>query len=275
MSEYEAAHLANEVRKLDQEDDHKSRELALREVELTEHRKSRITPFAATLIAIATAILGAASGALLQGWANLALEQSKYEFSKEMERQKLESSLILQAVSTGKQDDSIRNLRFLVRVNLISEKTLRKKITELLDKAPEQTAVLPAASRSDLIGQAIDRARQGSLTDAINLYRKELEQNPRDQEVLNYLGYALFRQGQTGEAIEKLQQAVAIDPHYTWAYYNLSLAYFQANRNVDELATIRKLLSLDPRFKNQIKSDGQFRVFLDAQPALRSLIGES
>jgi tetratricopeptide (TPR) repeat protein len=275
MSEYEASQLANEARKLAQENDHKSRELALREAELADHRKSRFTPFATTLIAAATAILGAASGALLQGRANLALEQSKYEFSKEIERQKLESSLILQAVSTGKQDDSVKNLRFLVRVNLISEKTLRRNVTELLDKAPEQTAVLPAASAGDLIGQAMDRARKGSLTDAIDLYKRVLHQNPRDPEALNYLGYALFRQGQPGEAIEKLQQAVAIDPHYTWAYYNLSLAYFKSNRDADGLAAVRKLLSLNPGFKNQIKGDGQFRPFLDAQPALRALVGGS
>lgn len=247
----------------------------MRENELAAQRSSRLTPLAAALIAAATALIGAIAGALLQGRANLALERSKHEFSKEIERQKLDSSLIVQAVSTGRQDDSIRNLRFLVRLNIISGEALRKNLTELLDKTPEQTAVLPAASSDDLVKLGVDRARQGRWMEAIDFYEKALKQNPRDPVALNYLGYVLLGIGQTAAAIAKLEQSVENDPKYTWGYYNLSLAYFKANRDQDGIATVQRLLSLDPTFRGRIKDDEQFQPFLEAQPALRSLVGES
>jgi hypothetical protein len=122
MPEYEAERIQNDIGRQEQELAFKARELDLRQQALNLQRSSRLTPLAA---AVGAAIVAAVGGALLQGYFNLQLERGKYAFSKEIERQKLESSLIVQAVSTGRQDDSIKNLRFLLRVNLISDQALK------------------------------------------------------------------------------------------------------------------------------------------------------
>jgi hypothetical protein len=69
------------------------------------------------------------------------LEQQEFETSSKLERQKLEGSLVLQAISTGKQEAARKNLEFLVNLGFLHDP--EGKIAELA-KRPEDTPVLPA-----------------------------------------------------------------------------------------------------------------------------------
>lgn len=66
--------------------------------------------------------------------------------------------------------------------------------------------------------------RTGNYAAAVRAYERGLAVDPRNVELLNSLGFALFQQDKSKEAIEALEKAVAIDPKHWKAHNNLALA---------------------------------------------------
>jgi hypothetical protein len=96
-------------------------------------KKISISPLATTVIAALLGLLGTMVGAYFQGRSNMNLE-----------RQKLESSLILKAIETGEPDKAAKNLLFLAKLKLIS---IPQEQIEQLQKNPEEGPVLPSANK--------------------------------------------------------------------------------------------------------------------------------
>ncbi len=82
-----------------------------------------------TISSLLAGVLGTFLGATIQGFFNLDLEVKK-----------LESSLIIQAIKTGNNEESAKNLNFLVSAGFIDDP--ENKITSLI-KSSETTPVLP------------------------------------------------------------------------------------------------------------------------------------
>jgi Flp pilus assembly protein TadD len=66
--------------------------------------------------------------------------------------------------------------------------------------------------------------RTGNYPGAIKLYRRGLEIEPQNVELLNAIGFALFQQGKSQEATVELEKAIAIDPKHWKSHNNLALA---------------------------------------------------
>ncbi len=66
--------------------------------------------------------------------------------------------------------------------------------------------------------------RTGNYPGAIKLYRRGLEIEPQNVELLNAIGFSLFQQGKSQEAIVELEKAVAVDPKHAKSHNNLALA---------------------------------------------------
>jgi hypothetical protein len=75
----------------------------------------------------------------LTGRANLNLEREKFVSNSMLERQKCESSLILQAIATGDQNLALKNLHFLVQAGFLADPGDRIKNLQ-----PQEAPVLPA-----------------------------------------------------------------------------------------------------------------------------------
>lgn len=108
-----------------------------------------VSPIVTTIIAALAGLLGTGAGAILQGRANLALEQKKFE-----------SALILKAIETGDEDKAIHNLLFFIQAGFIQDPS--GKIRALAK--PTTVAVLPQASAPpgrlvpDIVGLPIRQA---------------------------------------------------------------------------------------------------------------------
>jgi hypothetical protein len=71
---------------------------------------------------------------------------------------------------------------------------------------------VPAAEAYRLLDNASDLAAQGKIDEAIAVWRRVLEMDPRNASAQNNLGAALTMQGKTSEGMKHLREAHEIDP---------------------------------------------------------------
>ena len=78
-------------------------------------------------------------------------------------------------------------------------------------------------------------------------FRKALELNPTQPQVLNYLGYGLVDRGEKlDEALGMIEKAVAGDPDQGYIIDSLAWAYFKLGRYADALEPMEKASLLEP-----------------------------
>jgi tetratricopeptide (TPR) repeat protein len=78
-------------------------------------------------------------------------------------------------------------------------------------------------------------------------FRKALELNPSQPQVLNYLGYGLVDRGEKlDEALGMIEKAVAGDPEQGYIIDSLAWAYFKLGRYADALEPMEKASLLEP-----------------------------
>ncbi len=66
--------------------------------------------------------------------------------------------------------------------------------------------------------------RTGNYSGAVRSYQLGLAVEPENVELLNALGFSLFQQGKSRQAIAALEKALAIDPKHAKAHNNMALA---------------------------------------------------
>jgi Flp pilus assembly protein TadD len=89
--------------------------------------------------------------------------------------------------------------------------------------------------------------RTGNYPGAVRLYRRGLEIEPNNVELLNAMGFALFQQGNSQEALVELEKAVAIDPKHWKAHNNLALASIDLGELELAEAHYRESLAIQPQ----------------------------
>lgn len=110
-----------------------------------------------------------------------------------------------------------------------------------IDKALE---IDPQLARARFFGAMIDKA-DGDYAKALENLGIARSQYPRDRVVLNQIGRILFLERRYQEAVDTLQQVIAIDPEDVQAHYTLMLSYRGLGR--EEMA--RSEEALFQRFK--------------------------
>lgn len=99
----------------------------------------------------------------------------------------------------------------------------------------------------------ITNENTGDHKGAERLFRRGLELDPKSAELHNALGWTLFQEGRTAEAVAEYQRAIANEPKHVKSHNNLALALVELGR-LDEAAThFRRSLELEP--KAEIYSD--------------------
>lgn len=89
--------------------------------------------------------------------------------------------------------------------------------------------------------------RTGNYPGAVKLYRRGLELEPDNVELLNAIGFALFQQGKSQEATVELEKAVAIDPKHWKSHNNLALASIDLGELELAEAHYRESLAIQPQ----------------------------
>jgi tetratricopeptide (TPR) repeat protein len=89
--------------------------------------------------------------------------------------------------------------------------------------------------------------RTGNYPAAVKAYKRGLEIEPENVELLNSLGFALFQQGKSEEAVSALEKALAVDPTHWKAHNNMALASIDIGEIEIAEAHYRESLAIAPQ----------------------------
>jgi superkiller protein 3 len=89
---------------------------------------------------------------------------------------------------------------------------------------------------------------QGKLDEAIACFRKAIELKPDFDSVHNFLGSALAAQGKLDEAIACYRKAIQLNPNFAWAYANLGSALAVQGKLDEAIAACRKSIEVNPKW---------------------------
>lgn len=97
-----------------------------------------------------------------------------------------------------------------------------------------------AAAGTDEYLRAERMVRVGAYEEAIGLFEEILETEPRNADVLNYLGYSHRKLGETGEALDYYLAALKSEPEHVGANEYLGELYLE----MGDLAKAEERLSI-------------------------------
>jgi tetratricopeptide (TPR) repeat protein len=89
--------------------------------------------------------------------------------------------------------------------------------------------------------------RTGNYPGAVRSYQRGLEVEPGNVELLNALGFSLFQQGRSREALAAFEKALAIDPKHAKAHNNIALAAIDLGELELAEAHYRESLAIEPQ----------------------------
>ncbi|MCD2180701.1 tetratricopeptide repeat protein [Rhizobium sp. GN54] len=215
----------------------------------------------------------------------LAESQEKPEQAIEFYRQVPENSpmrriselqLGLQLADLGKVDEAKTHLKalidedpkdmrsYLAYGSVLSDAKEYKEMGEVYDRAVEQMGNVPNRSQWTIYFQrGIAYERQKKWEQAEPNFRKALELNPEQPQVLNYLGYSWVDMNTNlEEGLDMIRRAVSAKPDDGYIVDSLGWAYFrlgQYDDAVTELERAAELRAGDPTINDHL-GDAYWRV---------------
>ena len=93
----------------------------------------------------------------------------------------------------------------------------------------------------------------GDHKGAERAFRRGLELNPNDVELHNALGWTLFQDGRSEQAVTEYEHALAVDPKHAKAHNNLALSLVELGELEQAAGHFQKSLAVEP--KAEIYSD--------------------
>lgn len=110
--------------------------------------------------------------------------------------------------------------------------------------SPAPRPAAPAPRSADREGVAA--AQRGAFDEAVRLFERALQANPRDAETWNNLGVALTRQGDVAGGIEAFRKAIALDASRAETHRNVAVALERQGQDREAARHYRAFLSLVP-----------------------------
>ena len=110
----------------------------------------------------------------------------------------------------------------------------------------KKTQILPHTSHPELEEQALALRKNGRLTEATNLCREIIDNNPANFKALHLLGIIAIETQQYEQGVEFLMQALEIFPLYVEAYINLGVALEKLELFEDAQFCFQKSIEIEP-----------------------------
>ncbi len=163
----------------------------------------------------------------------------------------------LSIVETARSEQEERALELQMQVGQLAREKehLEKDLQHLRDRS------IRARNASTPLQSGLKAFFTKNYMGAVAYYDQAIEIDPENPVLFDFKGYALLRAGRVNEAVNALERSVQIAPDYVWGHYNLALAYWRVGRHEDALSEVRRVLELDPSFRETILGDGQFSKF--------------
>jgi tetratricopeptide (TPR) repeat protein len=100
---------------------------------------------------------------------------------------------------------------------------------------------------SGRIQQALELESNGKAADALKIYDALIQENPNDVAALSYRGWLLKRAGLPDRAMESLDAAIAVDPHFPDAHFFRGMVLYQDRKDPAAAVTeFRLFMSNNP-----------------------------
>ncbi|MBN1380506.1 MAG: tetratricopeptide repeat protein [Deltaproteobacteria bacterium] len=141
----------------------------------------------------------------------------------------------------------------------------------LIDKKWEAPVVDLTAKAAHIYRDALDRQRQGRLTEAATLYEKTLTLDPEHIHALNNLGVIYMSQNKNDQAVNVFTRAIACKKDYVDPYYNLACLYARLNKMDDAFNSLKKAASINVEILEWAGKDADLKN-LRKTPDFKSLI---
>ncbi len=84
------------------------------------------------------------------------------------------------------------------------------------------------------------------MEEAVRLFEKAIQANPRNTKALNNLGLSKRKMGFINEAIKAYKRAIEVDPSFALAYKNLGIALEQNGDKQGAVKAYQKYTELNP-----------------------------
>lgn len=114
---------------------------------------------------------------------------------------------------------------------------------------PAPAAPSPEERVAQLLALATQHEQAGRLDEAESLLLRLREEAPGDAQARHQLGIVTFRKGRWSDAVEFVEQAIALAPGTALFYRNLCEMYRTLGRRDDALVAGRRATALDPQDK--------------------------
>jgi Flp pilus assembly protein TadD len=115
-----------------------------------------------------------------------------------------------------------------------------------LPQQPPAGGLMQAPAPSDFARQGDIHFEGGRYQEAIPLYRKALEADPKDVDTWNDLGLALHYTGRNEEALEALRKGASLGPRVQRVWLSLGFVASRAGRVQEARSAWTTVVSLDP-----------------------------
>jgi tetratricopeptide (TPR) repeat protein len=89
--------------------------------------------------------------------------------------------------------------------------------------------------------------RTGNYPGAVRAYQRGLAIEPENVDLLNAVGFALFQQGKSQQAVDALEKAITADPRHLKAHNNMALASIDLGELELAEAHYRESLAIEPQ----------------------------
>lgn len=127
------------------------------------------------------------------------------------------------------------------------------------EKQVESTAGTGEANSSIEIVDLFDKAcrfyKNGSFSEAKELYEAALSLDPGYVEALNNLGVIYIKDKDYTRAEQLLEKAVRLKPSYVEPYYNMACLHAIRGEKIEGLTYLKKALSVDSSVKGWARDD--------------------
>lgn len=115
----------------------------------------------------------------------------------------------------------------------------------------------PSPNTADRLRQGHALQMQGKLTEAANIYREVLDQEPGNAPALHLLGVLVMQSGQVEPGVELIRQALAILPGFAPAHDNLGKGLERLGRSEEALTSFGRVIALAPGHAEGYASRGR------------------
>lgn len=174
-------------------------------------------------------------------------------------KQIAELQLGLNLADLGRNDEAIEHLKALVEARpdemrgylalggVYGSKENWRASADLYDRAVERLKEPEAADWNVFYQRGIAYERLKEWNKAEPSFRKALELNPEQPQVMNYLGYSWVDKNMNlTEALEMIQKAVELRPSDGYIVDSLGWAYYRLGRFEDAVRELERAVSLRP-----------------------------